>query len=81
MSALAADASDLDRLRHWVDSVKLIPRFLRTKDAKALMDGLTAVGILAGADLVGAAFDGIAARLGSSETQLRSALGKCPFGI
>jgi hypothetical protein len=81
MAALAADASDMDRLKHWVDSVKNLPRFFRTREAGTLMDALANVGIISGADLANAVFEDIASRLGSPTEQLRITLGRCPFGI
>jgi hypothetical protein len=77
----AAYASDLDELKNWVEGVRQLPRFLRTKDAGALFDALAAVGVARGADLDGASVDDVATRLGRERDALMAALRRCPFGL
>ncbi len=70
----ATYANELDELLAWVEAVRQLPRFLRTKDARALFDDLAAI------DLTGT-FTDVAVRVGRHEDALLASLRKCPFGI
>jgi hypothetical protein len=70
----ATYANELEELTAWVEAVRQLPRFQRTKDARALFDDLAA------ADLSGT-FADVAARVGRSTDALLASLRKCPFGI
>lgn len=72
----AEHATESDELKAWVEAVRALPRFLRTKDARALFDALSAVEL---GD--GATFADVAPKIGRSTEQLVAALRKCPFGI
>lgn len=75
-------ANDRDELRVWIDAVRQLPRFLRTKDARALLDALEAVGVAKGEDLgAGGDVDDVAQKLGRTKDALVAALRRCPFGI
>lgn len=75
-------ASEREELRVWIDAVRQLPRFLRTKDARALLDALEGAGIAKGDDLgSGADVDDIASKLGRSKDALVEALRRCPFGL
>lgn len=74
-------ASDLDELKNWVEGVRQLPFFLRTKAARELFDALGAAGIANGADLDGKDIDEVAARVGKNKDALMASLRKCPFGI
>lgn len=75
-------ATELDELKHWVDAVRQLPRFLRTRDARALLDELEGAGIAQGADIAGGGdVSGVAHKIGRSPDALLSSLRKCPFGL
>jgi hypothetical protein len=67
-------ANETEELKAWVDAVRPLPRFLRTKDARALMDALENVEL-------SASFDAVAERLGRTRDDLLAALRRCPFGV
>jgi hypothetical protein len=66
-------ANEMEELKAWVDAVRPLPRFLRTKDARALMDTLESVEL--------STFDAVAERVGRSRDELLAALRRCPFGV
>lgn len=70
----AEHASELDELKSWVDAVRPLPRFLRTKDARGLMDALERLELTT-------TFEAIASQLGKTREDLLAALRKCPFGV
>jgi hypothetical protein len=72
-------ANEMEELKAWVDAVRPLPRFLRTKDARVLMDALEPV--TATSDGLAQPFDSIAERLGRSRDELLAALRRCPFGV
>ena len=72
----AQHATEYDELKAWVDAVRVLPKFLRTKDARALFDALDAVPLGEGDT-----FAHVAARIGRSAEELAAALRKCPFGL
>lgn len=72
----AQHATEADELKAWVDAVRILPRFLRTPDARALFDALAEVPLHEGAT-----FADVAPRIGRSTEELIAALRKCPFGV
>lgn len=72
----ATHATEYDELKAWIDAVRALPRFLRTKEARALFDDLDQVPLSDGMD-----FAVVGTRIGRSAEQLRDALRKCPFGL
>lgn len=67
-------ATEIDELKAWVDAVRPLPRFLRTKEARSLMDALEAVELAQ-------PFETVAERLGKTRDDLLASLRKCPFGL
>lgn len=72
----AQHATEYDELKAWVDAVRALPKFLRTKDARALFDALDAAPL---GD--GDTFASVAPRIGRSAEELAASLRRCPFGI
>jgi hypothetical protein len=72
----ATHATEYDELKAWVDAVRVLPRFLRTKEARALFDELDQVALQDGMD-----FAVVSSRIGRTADSLRDALRKCPFGL
>ncbi len=70
----ATYANELEETQAWVEAVRQLPRFLRTKDARALFDDLAKV------ELTGT-FTDVCDRVGRSQDALLTALRKCPFGL
>jgi hypothetical protein len=70
----ATYANELEELQAWVEAVRQLPRFLRTKDARALFDELAAV------ELTGTIGE-VASRIGRPTDVLLASLRKCPFGL
>ena len=65
-------ANEIEELKAWVDAVRPLPRFLRTKDARVLMDALEP--LTSAADGLSQPFEAIAERLGRSRDDLLAAL-------
>lgn len=78
----AEHANPREELRAWIDAVRQLPRFLRTSDARALLDALEGAGISHGRDLgTGDALDDVAHRIGRTTDAIVASLRRCPFGI
>ena len=78
----ATFATELDELKNWVEAVRQLPRFLRTPEAKLLIDDLETAGIKTGADLADdASVDELATKLGRTKDALFASLRRCPFGL
>ncbi len=83
MIALPLTVNDeMSKLGQWVDGVRAIPRFLRTREARAVFDALAEIGVKGSADLAGPlSLTRGAGWIGRTEDELKQVLGKCPFGF
>jgi hypothetical protein len=75
VSAATTFATELEELQGWVAAVRQLPRFLRTKDARALLEALEAL------SLDGLSFEDVAVRVGRGRDALLASLRRCPFGV
>ena len=67
-------ASEIDELKARVDAVRPLPRFLRTKEARTLMDALEAVELAQ-------PFESVAERLGAERTGVVAALADLEIAV